>query len=205
MKSRYRPNQYELPDESHHHGEIASVEYRPNVKTNFGIKNKVRFWIDTDQVGTDGEPIRVFLSFNDTLHPSGDLYPFIVKMTGEAPQPGYDFDDLLGIPVEYDIEHSTGNDGRTWPNVNNIRRERTAKEVADDKHSEERVKKAIADIKNQQQPEPGPKKKGNGAKSQWEAKKKTTPNPPAEKCGSDDGPLFPEEPPVEINDEDIPF
>jgi hypothetical protein len=212
MKSRYKPKQIELPDEGSHTGVIATVEYQPNVKTNFGVKNRVRFGIDTDQEGEDREPIRVFVRYNDTLHSSSDLYSFIVKMTGEAPETGYDFDELLGTEVEFEIQHDESADKRTWPNVYDLHRKRTPKEKAADKRSEERVKRALSDIRKQaQKPKPADgtepeEPKAKSTKSQWQGKKKTTAEPVAV-AEADDRPLFDNQEddiPFEPHEEDVP-
>jgi len=150
MKSRYRPKQRENPDRGHHLSDLTEIKYKADVLTNYGAQNRVSFGVDTDQIGKNGEPIRVYLNFNDTLHPSGNLYKFIVKLTGEEPKPGYDFDNLLDIPVEFDITHVAGDDGRIWANVEDIRRQRTAEEVAADERSEARLKQITAGVTNQQ-------------------------------------------------------
>jgi hypothetical protein len=152
MKSRYRPKQVELPDKGPHTGVIAAVDYRTDVSTSFGTQNQVRLRIDIDQDGGDGYPLPVFLRLHDSLHPNARLYQVLTLLGFPDPQPGFDFNTLLGLPVEFEVEHNIANDGRVWPNIKDreLYRQRTAEQKAADERSEERVGKAIRSVSRQQ-------------------------------------------------------
>lgn len=215
-KSRYTPTEYELPDEGWHRALVSKVEFKPDTKTAFGVKDMVRIWLKTDQRGEDGKYIPVSIYASDNFHSSASMPKIIRDLTGKTPEIGYDYDKLVGIKVDVFIEHQENERG-TWPSVVKIRRKPSAKEEA----SDQRVQKAIDDAKNppsrgtptsKEAPEP---EKSNRSKYNPDKKKSAGKDIEADDDSADDGPLFeeeepsqrsePEKDPTEISDEDVSY
>lgn len=182
MKSRYVVKQPELVNLGEHDGVIAVIDYMPDVDTTFGVRNQVRLGIDTDQDGKTGDPIRVFLTLNDSLHYTSRLYQVLTALNKD-PKPGFDFNTLLGLPVEFEIVHNTAKDGRVWSNIKDkdLRLKRSSQQKAADQRSVERIERATQGV--QQQP-----KNGEEIRSQYKEENK---------------PLVEDK--NEITDTDIPF
>jgi hypothetical protein len=107
---------YELADEGVHSAVISEVKDLGLVETTFGTKDRVQFTLEVlDQKDTEGEPIKVFVRANKSLHHKSTLGNMLnqlsVPVNGE-----FDLEDLVGMKVQVVIQHNE-NQGKTYANV----------------------------------------------------------------------------------------
>lgn len=82
---------FEVPDSGMFLGTIIDVIDRPNVQTQFGVKDKVLImWVIGSTTGaplvdSEGKPFRVVQSYNGTMNEKGSLFGIIKQILGVAP------------------------------------------------------------------------------------------------------------------------
>jgi len=104
--------------------------------------------------------MKVFQTFNLSLHPQSFLTRAITDITGREPGHEFDLDSLVGREVELVIKHNEGNDGRVYANVRTILPQ-TAAENAEEKRvgaMTEKVKEQGRPSHTVKAPEPEPVK-----------------------------------------------
>jgi hypothetical protein len=209
---RYVRKQFDIPDEGLHDGVISEFRDLGMVTGFNGQKQaKLQAIYELDELGSNGEPLKVFQRFNNTLHPQSFLYKAITDITGTSPGEAYELDDLIGRRVQLLIKHNEGANGVTYANVENILRPKTHVEEA----SEKRIQNAIDNIgaaqaaKPDSNDQPAPQAVAGKPKSEnSEEKAKLPKSGPVRKPA----PVVRRAPiPIataaesEISDEDIPF
>src|ERR1700689_2394083 len=124
---------YELPDEGVHNVVISEVTDLGIVDTKFGAKDRVRVVFDiTDQKGTDGETIKVYVSANKVLSPKSTL-GILLNDLGVVVSGEFDLEDLVGLKSQAIIKHNQGDNGKTYANiVSFLKSKNTKKFQADD-------------------------------------------------------------------------
>jgi hypothetical protein len=130
---RYIPTTtFEVPSEGLHHarlGKIKDLDPAPNPQGG-EPKERCRFiWEIQDQVNSSGEALKVYQTFNLTLHPRGFLYQAIAAITGTEPGMQFDLDSLLNVEVDLVLRHNKGSDQRTYCNVASILKPTQAAEL----------------------------------------------------------------------------
>jgi hypothetical protein len=141
--------EFELPPEGVHRGRLTEIkDLEPTVNLNGEEKERVRFiWTLLHQRTSSGDTMKVYQTFNVSLHPQSYLSQAIRDITGEEPGDHFDLDGLLGCECDLVLKHNEGNDGRTYCNVRTILRLPTAAEAAEEKRVAavtEKVKQAAA-------------------------------------------------------------
>jgi hypothetical protein len=142
---RYTPQkQYELASEGIHRAQLKEIKDLDPAPDSRGEEHKrLRFiWELKDQMTSFGGPIKVFQTFNLSLHPQSFLSRAIFDITGGEPGREFDLDRLIGVEVDLVIKHNAAPDGRVYANVATILRQ-TAAETA------EKVKAATEKMKEQ--------------------------------------------------------
>jgi len=113
--------EFEIPDEGTHLATTTEITDLGAVQTAFGVKDKVLFGFETDQLDRDGKPRKAFKRFTKTLHPRGALRKAVRSITGEDPGDELDLSELLGRTVQLVIEHQEV-EGRVYANITAIMR-----------------------------------------------------------------------------------
>ena len=139
---KYTKKQYEIPDEGIVNGTLAEVKDLGEMPTAFGSKDKILWVWETDQIGRNGKPMKVFQRFTKSLHPKALLYKALRSITGEEPGEEFDLSSLIGTQVQLVIQHNEGEDGITYANVASIFRPKTAEEEASERRVETFVEAA---------------------------------------------------------------
>jgi hypothetical protein len=148
---RYVRKQFDIPDEGLHDAVISEFRDLGMITGFNGQKQaKLQAIYELDELGSNGEPLKVFQRFNNTLHPQSFLYKAITDITGALPGEEYDTDKLIGRRVQLLIKHNEGANGVVYANVENILRPKTKDEEA----SEKRIQDTTGDIKAQQKSGP---------------------------------------------------
>ncbi len=88
----------------------------------FGNKAKILLaWELPDCLMDDGRPYVISRQFGATLNPQGNLRPIVDAWRGKpltkAEAKSFDIDKLLGKPCKLLIQHTTGDNGRTYANI----------------------------------------------------------------------------------------
>jgi hypothetical protein len=146
---RYTPNKsYELPSEGVHRAQLTDIKDLPPALDSKGEQHeRLRFiWGLKDQVNSFGDPMRVFATYNLSLHPQSFLSRAIFDITGREPGSEFDLDSLLGIECDLVIKHNRAPDGRVYANVSSILRPKTAAGPAEEKRVRRATEKVDADI-----------------------------------------------------------
>ncbi len=111
---------YELVDEGQVQAVLADVDRVPDVETQWGTKDIIRFYWLTSQLGTkeenDGQMLPIFQRFNASLHEKATLRKAISKILGYDPGEEYDIGALIGMNAILIIEHNE-KEGKTYSNV----------------------------------------------------------------------------------------
>jgi hypothetical protein len=140
--------QYELATEGIHRARLKEIrELDPALNSKGEKQPRLRFiWELSDRVNSLGESIRVFATYNVSLHPKSFLARAIVDLTGREPGQEFDLDSLVGVEAELVVKHNQASNGRMYANVGSILRPQTAAEEA----GEKRVRAATQKAKNQE-------------------------------------------------------
>jgi hypothetical protein len=115
--------QYELPDEGEHLAVLADVIDLGEVRTTFGMKEKVRLIFLVQQRDSEGKHIAVACSYNKTLYEKSNLCKAVKTILGRDPEDTFHLETLLGANVRLVLDHHAY-DGRTFAGIVAILRPR---------------------------------------------------------------------------------
>jgi hypothetical protein len=112
---------YELPDEGVHSLVISEIRDLGLVDTSFGTKDKALIVFDVqDQNDSEGNPTRVSVSVNKSLHVKSSLSVLLGQL-GVVPGAEFDLEDLVGLQVKQGvIQHNVGKNGKTYANLTTV-------------------------------------------------------------------------------------
>lgn len=146
MRVTYTPKIYQLPPEGMYRGQLTTIEELGPTMTPNGEKDRVRFIWTLEEKDEEGNPFRVFESFNLSIHPKSLLSKTIFEITGKSPGQEFELNDLVGSELNLVLQHNTNEfDGRTYCNIAARLRPSTAAETAEAK----RVTTAVAKVNAQ--------------------------------------------------------
>ena len=96
-------------------------------------KQRERFVWECDETDKWGNPLKLFSTYNLSLHPKSYLFRAIVDITGEVPEGECELNGLLGAERGLTIKHDQGSDGRMYANIVAIFRPKTKAESAEER------------------------------------------------------------------------
>lgn len=131
---RYVPKPFELAPEGIHPARLVEIkDIKPGPNGRGEEKERVRFSWELKGVFTsNGDPMRVFDTYNLSLHPKSFLCGAIRGIIGREPGEEFDIDSLLGVERDLALKHNEGDDGKTYCNIVAYYRKKTAAETAEE-------------------------------------------------------------------------
>ena len=110
---------YELPEEGIQSVTITEIQDLGLTETKFGMKDRVRIVLQTDETDSEGNPINVFVTATKSLHQKSALRGFLNQL-GVNPGSEFDLEDLIGIKTQVVVQHNTSTNGKTYANVTSV-------------------------------------------------------------------------------------